>query len=313
MISALPSFLVIGAARSGTTALYQALAKHPEIFMSPVKEPNFFAFEEGTLDFKGPGAEFVNNSVADLVAYRELFACAGAGGATMVGEASPLYLYSAGAPRRIAETLGPIKLIAILRNPADQAFSHYLYARAQMIEPLDSFEEAIAAEPQRMAANWQPLFQYSRFPRYGEQVARFLDHFPRENLLVHLYDDFVADPAAVYRSIFAFLGVDEGFSPPKERVNMGGVPRNAGLQRLVMRPTVLSPVWRMVLPEAARLRLRNHLSGSNIVRPPFPARLRRRLLDTFHDDIRRTEELIGRDLSGWLDGQPSRTEQRNVA
>lgn len=315
MGSTLPNFLVIGAARSGTTALYQALAKHPEIFMSSVKEPNFFAFEEGTLDFRGPGAEFVNNSVAKLTDYRDLFAAAGASdaGPTVVGEASPLYLFSSVAPRRIAETLGPVKLIAVLRNPTDQAFSHYLYARAQMVEPLESFEAALAAEPQRLAANWQPLFQYSRFPRYGEQLARFLEHFPRENVLVHLYDDFVADPEQVYRSIFAFLGVDQEFSPPTERVNRGGVPRNAGLQRLVMRPTVLSPVLRKVLPEAVRLRLRDQLSGSNLVRPPFPAQLRRRLLESFRSDIHLTEELIGRDLSGWLEGHASRADQRNVA
>jgi hypothetical protein len=311
MASQLPNFLVIGAARSGTTALYQALAKHPEIFMSAVKEPNFFAFAEGALDFAGPGADFVNNSVTTFDKYRGLFA--DAAGAKAVGEASPLYLYSPQAPRRIAETLGPVKLVAVLRNPADQAFSHYLYARAQMIEPLGSFEEALAAEPERAAACWQPLFQYSSFPHYGEQLARFLEHFGRENLLVHTYDDFVANPDAIYRSIFTFLGVDASFAPPGERVNMGGVPRNAGLQRFIMRPSVLSPVFRKVLPDAARQRLRDQLSGSNIVRPPFPAALRRRLLQSFSEDIGRTERLIGRDLSHWLDERGGAQAHRSVA
>lgn len=311
MVGSLPNFLVIGAARSGTTALYQALAKHPQIFMSAVKEPNFFAFEEGGLDFGGPGADFVNNSVGSLAGYRELFA--EAGGKRAIGEASPLYLYAPGAAERIARTLGPIKLVAVLRNPVEQAFSHYLYARAQMIEPLDSFAEALDAEPRRLADNWQPLFQYSSFPRYGEQLGRFLEQFPRENLLVHLYDEFVTDPDAVYRSIFDFLGVDADFVPPRERVNMGGVPRNAGLQRFIMRPTVLSPVLRMVLPEAARQRLRNRLSGNNIVRPPFPDELRRRLLDSLREDIRHTEHLIARDLSSWLEEHPGRQDERSVA
>lgn len=311
MARPLPNFLVIGAARSGTTALYQALAKHPQIFMSRVKEPNFFAFPEGGLAFAGPGAEFVNNSVNSLADYRALFAEAGA--APAIGEASPLYLYAPDAPRRIAATLGQVRLVAVLRNPVEQAFSHYLYARAQMIEPLASFEEALDAEPARLAANWQPLFQYSRFPRYGEQLARFLEHFPRERLLVHLYEDFAADPDAVHRSIFEFLGVDPGFVPPRERVNAGGVPKNAGLQRFIMRPTVLSPVLRMVLPDGARQRLRDRLSGGNIVRPPFPAHLRRRLLDSLGDDIRRTGHLIGRDLSYWLDEAIDRRDERSVA
>lgn len=111
MASSLPNFLVIGAARSGTTAMYHALSRHPQVFMSAVKEPNFFAFEEGELDFGGPGADFVNNSTNSLADYRALFA--ETGGAAAVGEASPLYLYSEQAPARIAATLGQVKLIAI--------------------------------------------------------------------------------------------------------------------------------------------------------------------------------------------------------
>lgn len=297
MVSLVPNFLVIGAARAGTTAIHHALSKHPQIFMSPVKETNFFAFAGETLGFEGPGAEFVNNSVRTLDEYKGLFA--DAAGASAIGEACPLYLYAPGAPERIAETLGQVKLIAILRNPVEQAFSHYLYARARMIEPLKSFAEALKAQNERLAAHWQPLFQYSRFPRYGEQLGRFLEHFPRTSLLVHLYEDFVADPDAVYRSIFEFVGVDPTFEPPKERVNGGGVPRSARLQRLIMRPTVLSPVFRTVLPEAARAGLRNHLSGSNIERPPFPVAVRERLLDELRDDIRLAEELTGCDLSHW--------------
>ena len=311
MAGQVPNFLVIGAARSGTTALYQALAKHPHIFMSPVKEPNYFAFGEGQLHFAGPGAEFVNNSINVFGEYKRLFD--GCNGASAIGEASPLYLYSPQASKRIAETLGPVKLIAILRDPIEQAYSHYLYARAQMIEPLATFEEALDAERQRLALNWQPLFQYSRFPRYGEQLGRFLENFARENLLVHLYDDFVADPEAVYRSIFEFLGVDAEFAPTNERVNMGGVPRISGLQRFIMRPTVLSPVLRMVLPEAARQRVRNRLSGNNIVRPPFPATTRQRLLDALREDIGRTQELIDRDLSHWLDLGAAHENERSVA
>lgn len=271
--------------------------------MSPVKETNFFAFAGETLDFSGPGAEFVNNSIGTLEDYKSLFA--DAADAAAIGEACPLYLYAPGAPGRIVETLGQVKLIAILRNPVEQAFSHYLYARAQMIEPLDSFEEALDTQDERLAAHWQPLFQYSRFPRYGEQLGRFFEHFSRASLLVHLYEDFVADPAAIYRSIFEFLGVDPSFEPPKARVNMGGVPRNARLQRAIMRPTVLSPVLRMVLPETARDRLRNRLSGNNIERPPFPPAARERLLQELREDIRLTEELTGFDLSHWRE-EPAR-------
>ena len=307
----LPNFLVIGAARSGTTALYQALAKHPQVFMSPVKEPNFFAFAPGELDFAGPGAEFVNNSVNDLTSYRRLFAESGARRA--VGEASPLYLYSQGAAARIARTLGQVKLVLVLRDPVEQAYSHYLYARARMIEPLEDFEAALDAEEARAAANWQPLFQYSRFPRYGEQIARFLEHFRREDMLIHLYEDYLADPDAVHRDIFTFLAVDANFVPPRGRVNMGGEPRNAGFQRVLMRPTVLSPVLRRVLSDAARDRLRARLAGGNIVRPPMPEAARQRLCAALAEDIARTAGLIGRDLSHWLKVTPEHARERSIA
>ena len=104
MTTFLPNFLVIGAARAGTTAIHHALAQHPQIFMSPVKETNYFAFSADAADFAGPGAEFVNNSVRSFADYTHLFAKAA--GADAVGEACPLYLYAPEAPRRIAETLG---------------------------------------------------------------------------------------------------------------------------------------------------------------------------------------------------------------
>src|SRR5437867_4308222 len=120
----LPTFLVIGAARSGTTALYLYLRQHPNVFMSRDKETNFFAFEGEALDFRGPGAEFVNNSVVTLNAYLRLFADAPENAA--IGEASPLYLYSLHAAERIHARLPDVRLIAILRNPIEQAYSHYL-------------------------------------------------------------------------------------------------------------------------------------------------------------------------------------------
>ena len=118
-MSRVPNFIVIGAARSGTTALYQYLRRHPDIFMSNIKEPNFFAFENCSLDFEGPGAEFVNNSVASWDDYCALFANAPPG--ATIGEASPLYLWAPQAPACIKRRLPQVRLIAILRNPIEQA------------------------------------------------------------------------------------------------------------------------------------------------------------------------------------------------
>lgn len=294
-----PNFIVIGAARSGTTALYQYLRRHPDIFMSNIKEPNFFAFEDCPLDYAGPGAEFVNNSVASWDDYCALFAEAPSG--AMVGEASPLYLYAAQAPAGIKRRFPQIKMIAILRNPIEQAYSHYLYARAQMIEPLADFGDALAAQTQRQRDHWQPLFQYSEFPRYAEQLTRYFEHFGREQLKIFLYEDYLDDPQGVLREMFAFIGVDTAFSPDiAQHTNMGGNPKNAFVQWLVMRPNPLSRLFGGFLPLATRQRIRDMVSRRNINREEMPVAARERLITALRDDITRLQALVGRDLSHWL-------------
>ncbi len=113
----MPTFLVIGAARSGTTALYTYLKQHPMVFMSSVKETNFYAFEGEKLECRGPGADYINNSITNLANYRELFAMASNEMAR--GEVSPLYLYSEKAPKRVRKHIPDVQLIAILRNPIE--------------------------------------------------------------------------------------------------------------------------------------------------------------------------------------------------
>lgn len=294
-----PTFMIIGAARSGTTALYDLVRQHPQVFMSAIKEPNYFAFEGEPLNWAGPGKEFVNNSVARWEDYCALFAPAPEDMAR--GEASPLYLWAPEAARRIRARLPDVKMIAVLRNPVEQAFSHYLYARAQMIEPLDSFEAALKAEPERLRDHWQPLFQYSSFPRYGEQLERFYDAFPDQQLQIFLYEDYRSDPAAMLRRIFGFIGVDDGFEPDfTHETNMGGQPRHAWLQALVMRPNPVASLAAIVVPPGARRAIRDMVSRRNLARDAMSARARALLIERLSDDILRLQGLLKRDLSHWL-------------
>ncbi|MCB2015611.1 MAG: sulfotransferase [Sphingobium sp.] len=296
----LPTFMIIGAARSGTTALYDLVRQHPQVFMSAIKEPNYFAFEGEPLDYKGGGAEFVNNSVASWDAYRGLFADAPGGMA--MGEASPLYLYAPDAARRIKARLPDVKMIAVLRNPIEQAFSHYLYARAQMIEPLDSFDAALAAEPERLRAHWQPLFQYSSFPRYGEQLQRFYAEFPANQLRVFFYEEYRADPVGLLRQIFEFIDVDPSFVPDvSHETNMGGQPRHAWLQNLVMRPNPIASLAATIVPPSARQAIRDLVSKRNLSREKMSDAARAKLVDALQDDIVLLQGLLKKDLSYWLE------------
>jgi hypothetical protein len=293
-----PTFIIFGASRSGTTGLYTYLKQHPEVFMSPAKETNFFAYEGRPPNCAGPGADYVNNSTTRLEEYEALFANAGAAKAR--GEASPLYLYEHGTAARIRAWLPDVKLIAILRNPVDQAYSHFLYARRQMLEPLEDFNAALDAEQSRVDAGWQPMFRYARFPRYAEQLAAYYAAFPREQIQIHLYEDFEENPLAVMKAIFRFIGVDETFEPDVDyRPNAGGAPRNKAFQDLIMKPTPLSGLF-SVLPTDLRRRVRDRLSGMNMTREECPPAARARLLAALSDEIRALGPMIGRDLSAWL-------------
>ncbi len=295
----LPTFLIIGAARSGTTALYRFLKEHPDVFMSESKEPNFFAYENEQPQCAGPGADYINNSTTRLADYQRLFV--GVSGERAIGEASPLYLYSETAARRIHHHLPHVKLIAILRNPIEQAFSHFLYAKRQMLEPLDDFLCALDAQDERRKRCWQPLFQYSEFPKYYQQLKRYYDVFPESQIKIYTYEEFDEDPRRVLIDIYSFIGVDQAFVPDvRYRPNTGGVPRNRFLQNLVMQPNALADFAGRFIPEEVKRRIRDAVSNRNLVKPSFPADARNRLKTELRTDILNLQNLLKRDLSVWL-------------
>ena len=150
-----PSFLIVGAQKSGTTSLYHYLSQHPQVFMSSVKEPNFFAFEGQQVDYRGPAGQPASinlYSVTDWDDYQRLFADAGA--AVALGEASTLYMAVPGTAERIRQRIPDVRIIAILRDPVDRAFSSYLHCRRTGREPYAEFETALQHERERIADNW---------------------------------------------------------------------------------------------------------------------------------------------------------------
>jgi hypothetical protein len=302
---ALPDFLLIGAAKSGTVSLYHYLKQHPGIFMCPVNECNFFALHGVDLDaaFRGPvDRETVERyCVRDPAAYEALFDAAVPG--QRRGEASPLYLYSPVAPQNIRQSMPQARLIAVLRQPADRAYSNYLHYRRAGIEPLPTFAQALAAEPERIAGGWGPwpFWHYRQVGFYAAQVQRYYEAFGRDQVMVCLYDDLWADPVALLQKMFAFIGVDPTFAPDVSvRHNIAGRPKNHRLYSLMTRPNALKQVVNTVLPVTVRARLRDWIHGWNVTTPPFDPALRRRLNQGYREDILALQALIGRDLSHWL-------------
>ena len=295
----MPDFIVIGAARAGTTALYSFLRQSPDIFMPDVKEPNFFAYEGQSLGCRGPGADFINNSITDLDHYCALFEPAPNG--AILGEASPLYLFEPRAPERIHHHVPQARLVVILRNPVEQAYSHFLYATRLRIEPLDSFTLALEQENDRLAKGWQPLFGYSSFPKYAEQLERYFALFPREQILIRTYEEWSEKPEKTLSEILSFIGANPAVLPDlTNRLNAGGVPRNRVLQDFLMKPNPVTGLIGYIMPKTMRLRIRDWLSGFNTQRDaPMPAAARKILHERLDGEIARLESLIGRDLSHW--------------
>ena len=294
----LPNFLILGAAKAGTTSLHHYLGQHPDVFVSAMKEPKYFALRDEPLDFKGP-SQFINqSSVNTFEAYCALFQ--DVQDERAIGETSPLYLYSEKAADGIRETLPHAKLIVILRNPVDRAFSSYTHLLREGFETL-TFEASLEAESDRIRDRWAPLWYYTQKGFYGQQLQRYYERFPQPQIKVFLFEELCADPMAVVQDIFRYIGVDPSFQPDLAKKNVSGVPKNAALQRMLTRDNPLKSVGKMLLPKQFRKKLSSQIQRQNLAaKPVLKVETRHRLLNSYRDDILLLQGLIDRDLSGWL-------------
>jgi len=298
----IPNFLIIGTAKAGTTALYNYLKQHPRIYMSPVKEPKFFAYEGEKLDFRGPGDREANTSVVtDIDAYRALFAKVS--NETAVGEASPLYLYAPKAPERIQHHIPEAKLIAILRNPIERAYSSFSQMVREGREPLGDFSQALGAEERRIRENWAPGWHYKRRGFYHTQLERYFDRFHRDQIKIYLYEDLQANPVGVLQETFRFLGVDDAFIPDISlRHNVSGIPKSQALHVFLRRPNPIKSVFKPFVRKQLRSRIKTRLSNRNLRQlPQLPPKARKELAEAYREDVLKLQELTRRDLSTWLE------------
>lgn len=302
----LPDFVLIGAAKSGTSALYSYLKQHPRIYLPDHQEPSFFAFEDEEIDFRGPGgtAASVNvNAVRTLSAYTALFEPAPPD--AKLGDVSPVYLYWPAAAERVRRYIPSARIIASLRNPADRAYSSFMHACRENKEPLQDFASGLQAEPARIQDNWGFLWRYADMGHYLEQLKRYYDRLDPNQIKVILYDDFRDDPVAVCKELWHFLGIDPSFVPDTRLAhNVSGIPRSQRLHRVLDRQSRVGRLTRRVAPLVGRERLRSwqtSLKNRNLQKLTAPEVVRRELLDSYRTEIVELQGLIGRDLSRWLE------------
>jgi len=299
----LPNFLIIGAAKSGTSSLYRYLIQHPQLFGSSAKEPSFFAFEGEPPDFKGPGDHILNKAVVTkLEDYEALFERVSE--EPVVGEASVVYLYSEKACQRIKHYLPDAKFIVMLRNPVDRAVSSFSHMLRDGFEPVSDFAQALEEEDDRIRQNWQHIWHYKRMGFYYSQLRRYFDLFRPEQFAIFTYEEYCVEPLAVIKRIFQLLGVDDSFVPDmSHRYNVSGNPRSKLLHNLLMQGNFVKRALKPFIPSAIRQQVQLAMIELNMVqeRAEITQATRRYLQNVYREDIIQLEQLIGRDLSDWLE------------
>lgn len=315
-----PTFIIIGAAKSGTSALHSYLQQHPQVFMSQAKETNFFACldaDEPTFDTIPVQAVVdrreesrvrfrtsMQRSIRTWSDYEELFDAGK--NALAIGESSPFYLYNPECAKRIRKHLPEVRLIAILRNPIDRAYSHFLHYRRDGIEKHETMDAALADEDTSVDDVWWGMRHYVRAGFYSKQVQRYYEQFSEDQLLVLLYDDLKKDTAGTIRQIFGHIGVDTTFQPETSAWhNVSGIPKNRFLHELLSRPNQLKQALKKVLPDGLRTAIAgtefvSRLRMSNLKRDSLPQDTRVRLKEIYVDDILELQDILHRDLSAWL-------------
>ncbi len=295
-----PEFIIAGAMRAGTTVLAETLAEHPAVFVTSPKEPNFFAVAQGALEFSGPGDQwFAGQNTADWESYQRLFP---SDPGLVRGEASAMYLALPGVARDIAGKCPQVKIILILRDPVERAYSAWLYLRSKGRETTKEFAAALEQEEERRAQGYGPMWWYVGASRYDIGLAEFREVFPADRLLVLTNEELRSDPSAVLAAACTFIGVDAGqFSPraPDRTVNGSGVPKAELLTRALYPSDRLREVLSRVAPPRARRLVQRAREAAVRGAPPMSDAVRVQLTAQLHDVGDLVRQWTGADTSSW--------------
>jgi hypothetical protein len=298
---ALPDFFVAGAPKAGTTAVHAALARHPSLYMSAVKEPKFFLTDGPPPARGGPGdVQTYREHVWRRDDYEALFDAAPAG--KLRGESTPFYLYNRKAQLRIRALIPWARLVVILRDPVERAHSNWTHLWSAGLDPVDDFVLACAQEQDRIAAGWADFWHYTALGRYGEQLEHLYSVFPREQVLVFRYRALIENPAQVLDRICAFLGVPQGAVTELPRENVTAHPERSLRHRGMSKAVRIASAAGHVLPGVSAVTdsLERLLQRDSPPRQPLTWQQRQELLPRFEADIKLLEVLTGEDFADWL-------------
>jgi hypothetical protein len=298
----LPNFLIVGAPKCGTTSIASYIAQHPDVYLSPIKEPKFFSAQFVPFPLRGPGDSFVENfTVKTFEEYQRLFHKIRDEKA--IGEASVDYLYF---HRKviplIQNYLGDVKIIIVPRNPVKRAFSAYKNLLRDSRETLP-FEEALQKEEERRRKGYEYLWSYLDSGFYYAQVKAYMENFSRIKVLIlEHFDRRSLEPA---RRIFKFLEVDPTFKPKRQIIfNVSGRPKLQWLQRLLNPSPFKGKVYKFLATNGFAVdKLMGYvefLRGINIEPIYMKPNTRQRLQQIYKPDVEKLQHLLKLDLSSWF-------------
>lgn len=291
----LPTFLIIGIEKSGTTSIYNYLKQHHQVYMSPIKETNFLErdWEESQIEKKA--------KIITFEAYCNLFK--DATDEIAIGEASPNYLFHyKTSSQRIDRYVPNVKMIAILRDPVQRAYSDYL----MHIRDAINFGKVKSLYEQAKFSSHSSFTIRKGF--YYEPVKYFFEKFGRQRVKIYLYDDLCQDSIALMQDIYRFIGVDDSFvADTSQKAQTAAIPKNILLNRLIKKKNPLRSAIASVIKGFTTQEMREHIRGqidrlnsTGKESIPLTPEEKQILQELYREDILKLQDLLQRDLSAWL-------------
>ena len=309
-----PNFFIVGAAKAGTTSLYHYLAQHPAVYMSPVKEPNYFSsdIDQGAIReevkarikmlnvdeyIKGDMNKTMHRAfITSFDQYLALFRFAK--NEKAIGEASASYLFSKTAATNIFQYNLNAKIIMVLRQPVERAYSHYLMDQ-RMALTNHSFEDALTEEKKHPVRNWGATSLYLELGLYYEQVKRYLDLFPPHQILIILNEELRHSTEATMKKVYTFLNINSNFKVSLEQdFNTAAIPRNPFVAKLITINTFRVKIRRALKHSFLKGIIKN-LLFTKPEKGEMLSETNDQLHEFYRDDIKSLEQLIDKDLSTW--------------
>lgn len=285
-----PNFICIGAAKAGTTTLYDVLKDHSQIYLPHIKETHFFDDPQ----YWDRGAEWYFNEYFSKVKDQPL-----------IGEITPSYVYFPDVPERIFSTLGPdVKIILMIRNPVDRAISHYKMHHSRGNENL-SFSEAAEAEKSRLEQTYLEQSRYSYMSRgyYSEQIENFLKYFSKEQIHVMVFEEIFQDKKESYTKVLEFLGVDFEELNWDRQSNFSAVPRSKIINHIVHRSKLAQVLGKTFLSAKWRKKIKMAMAMGNLKKGKVSIDIDMSYEEIyqkyFTGEIEKLEQLLDRSFDIW--------------